>query len=74
MLTLSQINTKKTHLEKMFRHSKMSDVQKSTCEYLKVLIELAHKRLVGAPQDEYALIVGELRTLDRLLGVLQDGD
>jgi len=72
--TLSALNAVKSKHEKAFKLSASADLQKVFVEYLRVLKELAHRRLLNADQADFALVVGELRALSKILDVFDDGD
>lgn len=72
--TLSALNAVKSKHEKAFKLSAQADLQKVFVEYLRVLKELAHRRLLNADQEDFALLVGELRAISKILDVLDDGD
>ena len=72
--TLSALNAVKSKHEKTFKLSAQADLQKVFVEYLRVLKELAHRRLLNSDQEDFALLVGELRAISKILDVLDDGD
>jgi hypothetical protein len=72
--TLSALNAVKSKHEKAFKLSAQADLQKVFVEYLRVLKELAHRRLLNSDQEDFALLVGELRAISKILDVLDDGD
>ena len=72
--TLSALNAVKSKHEKAFKLSAQADLQKVFVDYLRVLKELAHRRLLNSDQEDFALLVGELRAISKILDVLDDGD
>lgn len=72
--TLSALNAVKSKHEKTFKLSANAELQKAFTEYLRVVKELAQRRLLNSEQEDFAILVGELRMVSKILDVLDDGD
>lgn len=72
--TLSALNAVKSKHEKAFKLSANAELQKAFTEYLRVIKELAQRRLLNSGQEDFTLLVGELRMVSKILDVLDDGD
>lgn len=63
----------KNQLEAGFKASSSSDAQQKMCMYLKYMRDVAYTRLLQDAQtmEDRTVLVGELRTLQKLLDVLE---
>lgn len=65
-------NVQRVNLEKAFKTSATTGVQRNICLYLKLLRDKSYAKLLEGSEDA-APIIGELRILQKLLNVLELG-
>lgn len=65
-------NTRRVSLEKKLKASAATETQRDICEYVKLLRDKSYEKLLQGVEDQ-SICVGELRSLQKLLTVLELG-